>query len=110
MHEIAKGNAIQRVTFLRWHRRGWEDNPNRSFGNGYLQINFTDDETGTTIKNGFVIPNTPEGEALIHSIAALNGLEMLEWHGEGEAAGMWYQEWDTGPETPRLHKWVGYED
>ena len=105
--ETAKTNAIQRVTFLRWYRTGW-NTEGRWFGDGFLQINFTDDDSGSTIKTGFVIPNGPEGKAIVHSIAALNGLEMHNWHGDENNKGMWYQEWNPGKETPRLHKW--YEE
>jgi hypothetical protein len=107
MHEIAKGNAIQRVTFLRWWRHGW-GTENDSVKDGQLDLNYTDDDTKTTVKMTMTVPDTPEGEALVYSIASANGLQIRADMSNSKEFG--WMDWEVGEDTPRLHKWVGYED
>lgn len=105
--ETAKTNAIQRVTFLRWYRTGWE-NTNGQIREGDLSINYTDDDSKATRQLWISIPDNPAGEAIVYSIAALNGLQIrTDLSSSDEFA---WIEWEVGPETPRLHKWVGYEE
>lgn len=106
MFEQAQGNAVQRVTFLRWWRTGWGEPGPNAFGDGHLQVNFTDDDTGATVKTDVVILDTPAGEALVYSLAALNGLTVrqdLRLDG-----GKRIMDWEVGRRTPFLHGWQGY--
>ena len=107
----AQGNAVQRVTFLRWWRSGWGAPGPNTYNDGHLQVNFTDDASGVTIKTDINVPDGPEGAALVLSLAALNGLALVEdhtfpssAHPEGRC-----MEWHVGNETPRLHGWHGHE-
>lgn len=111
MFETAQTNAIQRVVFMRWFRRGLKPDEEQAgvWGHtGKVWLNFSDDDSRATIKTEITVGAGPEAESLVHSIAALNGLK-LERELRSED-GRWAEEWDTGPDTPRLHKWVGYRD
>ena len=99
-------NAISRVVFLRWWRRGWgTGNPN-GYDDGYLQINYSDDASGATVKTQIKVADDAAGEALVYSIAAQNGLALRD---ESEREGRCWQTWDIGARTGYLHGWPGHE-
>lgn len=110
--KTSQTNAVQRITFLRWWRSGWGDPGPNIFGDGQLQVCFTDDDSGASIKASLTVPDSPAGQALVLSIAALNGLRLTDdrkFPASVTPEGRCMQ-WEVGEQTPRLHGWHGHEE